>query len=187
MWAPRLFRYYSSRLQSLINHDDRNQTNFPNSVWAAATFNFGPNTVCFKHKDYANLPFGWCGVTSLGNFNPTLGGHLVLWDLHLVVEFPAGSTILLPSAAITHSNVPINVNAGERRFSFTQYTAGGVFRWVDQGFQKTEQFKGRLAPEELRETLKTLSAQLDMGLGLFSTLDELRKEATDARVSSDDT
>lgn len=127
--------------------------------------------------DYANLPFGWCSVTSLGNFDPILGGHLVLWEMQLVIEFPAGSTILLPSAAVTHSNVPINSSAGEQRFSFTQYTAGGIFRWVDQGFRTSDQFRGGLAPEELNETLKGLSSQLDMGLGLFSTLDEQRKEA----------
>lgn len=153
--------------------------NFTNSVWAAATFNFGPNTICFKHMDYSNLPFGWCSITSLGNFDPTLGGHLVLWDLHLVVEFPPGSTILLPSAAIAHSNVPINFSDGEQRYSFTQYTSGGIFRWVDQGFQTTEVFKRGLAPEELDERSKMLSAQLKMGLGFFLTLDELRKKTTD--------
>lgn len=48
-----------------------------------------------------------------------------------VIEFPAGSTILLPSVAIAHSNTPIG--PGERRCLFTQYTFGGLFRWAARG------------------------------------------------------
>ncbi|KAJ7713639.1 hypothetical protein B0H14DRAFT_2298336, partial [Mycena olivaceomarginata] len=68
-----------------------------------------------------------------GNFGPHLGRHLVLWDLKLVVEFPAGALILLPSATVTHSNVP--VQAGDEHVSFTQFTAGGLFRFMDYGFR----------------------------------------------------
>ncbi|KAF8158818.1 hypothetical protein K438DRAFT_1986230 [Mycena galopus ATCC 62051] len=35
------------------------------------------------------------------------GGHLILWDVKAVVEFPSGALILLPSATIAHSNVPV--------------------------------------------------------------------------------
>ena len=52
------------------------------------------------HTDPGNLLFGWCAITTLGNFDPTLGGHLVLWDLKLVIEFPLGSTILIPSVTL---------------------------------------------------------------------------------------
>ncbi|KAJ3886728.1 hypothetical protein GG344DRAFT_69418 [Lentinula edodes] len=41
------------------------------------------------------------------------GGHLVLWDLGLVIRFPPGSTILFPSSLITHSTIPIQ--EGETR------------------------------------------------------------------------
>ena len=71
---------------------------------------------------------GWCCITALGDFDPTKGGHLVLWDLKLVIEFPPGSTVLLPSAAIAHSNTAIDCR--EMRCSFTQFTAGGLFRWT---------------------------------------------------------
>jgi hypothetical protein len=90
-------------------------------VFAYATFNFGPNTCCFDHVNYRNLPFDWCAITALGMFNPTLGGHLVLWDLKIVIEFPPGSTILISSGAIRHSNIAIRQS--ETRYSFTQYTA----------------------------------------------------------------
>jgi hypothetical protein len=50
--------------------------NFHNSIFACATFNFGPTTCTFDHTDPANLPFGWCAIMTLGNFNHTLGRPL---------------------------------------------------------------------------------------------------------------
>lgn len=62
---PRLFLYYTSHLQALLDNDETTPRNFSNSVWASATFNFGPQTAYYKHRDPANIPSGWCGVTSL--------------------------------------------------------------------------------------------------------------------------
>jgi hypothetical protein len=106
------------------------------SVFAAATFNFGPRTVTFPHLDFANLAWGWCAITALGDFDPDKGGHLILWDLKLIIRFPPGSTILIPSALIRHSNTSIQPH--EKRFSFTQYTGAGIFRFVDNGFRSDE-------------------------------------------------
>ncbi|KAK7050378.1 hypothetical protein R3P38DRAFT_2391354, partial [Favolaschia claudopus] len=76
---------------------------------------------------------GWCSITSLGNFDPDKGGHLIMWDLKLIIRFPPGYTILIPSALIRHSNTSIQPH--EKRFSFTQYTAAGIFRFVDNDFR----------------------------------------------------
>jgi hypothetical protein len=135
------------------------------------TFNFGPQTIAWDHRDFNNLAFGWCAITAGGEFNPALGGHLVLPDMELVIEFPPGSTILIPSATLRHFNVPIQ--EGETRMSFTQYTAGGLFRWVDQGFQTSRDFEARDV-EGKRVYDKESLDRWKMGLGLFSTLDELR-------------
>ncbi|KAJ7025084.1 hypothetical protein C8F04DRAFT_896094, partial [Mycena alexandri] len=51
----------------------------------------------------------------------------------LVIRFPLGATILIPSAIVRHSNRPIR--AHQKHFSFVQYTAGGLFRWIFNGFQ----------------------------------------------------
>ncbi|KAJ7116137.1 hypothetical protein C8R43DRAFT_1138006 [Mycena crocata] len=40
------------------------------------------------HVDAANLAWGWCCITTRGNFNLDLGRHLILWDLNLVIRFP---------------------------------------------------------------------------------------------------
>jgi hypothetical protein len=114
----------------------------------------GPQTACIPHLDLANLAFGYCAITSVGEFDPTKGGHLVLWDSRLVIEFPPGSTVLLSSAVLTHSNVP--VASYERRYSFTQYCAGGLFRWVDNGFQTASGYQKMLNLEQ-RVTLKQAS------------------------------
>jgi hypothetical protein len=135
-WNPAVHALYTSTLDALT--DDYNpalRRNFARriSAFAAATLNFGPFTVTLPHIDALNLAWGWCAITALGLFNPDLGGHLVLWDLRLIIRFPPGSTILIPSAILRHSNVGIGPT--ERRYSFTQYTAAGLFRWVDNGFK----------------------------------------------------
>ena len=107
---------------------------FPGSVFACATFNFGPRVICNPHRDGLNLAYGWCAVTALGSFDHTKGGHLILPELRLAIQFPAGSTLFIPSAIFTHYNLPIA--EGEARSSFTQFSAAGIFRWIAYGFQK---------------------------------------------------
>jgi len=147
--------------------------NFLNSIFACCTFNFGPYACAFDHTDPANLPFGWCTITALGPFDPTRGGHLVLWDLKIVIEFPPGSTILIPSATLRHSNVAIQ--PGEKRFSFTQYTAGGLFRWVDHGFQTSEDYISQLDGEQRAEEELRSAGRWAEGINLFSTLTSLQQ------------
>jgi hypothetical protein len=107
LFAPKIYDYYKTVLGALFSSDQSLKWNFRNSIFPCVTINFGPRTVCYPHIDFANLAWGWCAITSLGRFNPDLGGHLVLWDLNLVVRFPPGSTILIPSALFHHSNVQI--------------------------------------------------------------------------------
>ncbi|KAJ7084526.1 hypothetical protein B0H15DRAFT_748768, partial [Mycena belliarum] len=122
------------------------------------------------HRDIMNLPFGMCAVQALGRFDPTKGGHLVLWELKLLIEFPPGALILLPSATITHSNVP--VQAGDQRTSFTQYTGGGLFRYVDNGFRTERELKAQDSVEYAR-ICAAKEGRWAMGLGLLSKVDDL--------------
>jgi hypothetical protein len=135
-WNPTVHALYVLTLDALTHdYNPALQRNFLRkfSAFAAATLNFGPSTVTFPHIDALNLAWGWCTVTALGFFNPDHGGHLVLWDLRLIIRFPPGSTILIPSAILRHSN--IGIPPTETRYSFTQYTAAGLIRWVDNGFK----------------------------------------------------
>uniref|UniRef100_A0A0W0FFT6 Uncharacterized protein n=1 Tax=Moniliophthora roreri TaxID=221103 RepID=A0A0W0FFT6_MONRR len=80
----------------------------------AAAFNFGPHVISLDCADYENCLDGFCAITTLhpseGGYDYKKGSHLILWDLCLVIEFPPGATILLPSAILCHSNVAIEPN-----------------------------------------------------------------------------
>ena len=164
-WASELHTYYANTLNALHTHDRSLKRIFPTSVFAASTYNLGPRTICFKHTNFANLPFGMCAVTALGNFDPKKGGHLILWECGLIIEFLPGSTILLPSATISHSNVV--VDHSERRYSFMQYTAGGLFRWVENGFQKSTEFRASLSPDEIAKQDEKDAKRWVWGLSLL--------------------
>ncbi|KAJ7036311.1 hypothetical protein C8F04DRAFT_1210100 [Mycena alexandri] len=170
IWAPRLHAYYKNCDAKLrIRHPDLRRP-FVGSVYFCAAFNFGRNVWTFKHRDVLNLAFGWCAIQALGRYDSTLGGHLVLWDLKLVVEFPHGALILLPSATIAHSNIP--VRAGEERVSFTQFSAGGIFRYVDNGCQTVAELE-RNDPEKFARLSAQMASRWEEGLSLLSTMDEL--------------
>jgi hypothetical protein len=107
--------------------------NFSNSILPAATFNFGPQVATFEHTDPRNIAYGLCDIHALGYFDPKAGGHLILFDIKVAIEFPSGSTIQISSAVLRHGNAA--VQPGETRLSFTQYFAGGLIRWVRYGFR----------------------------------------------------
>jgi hypothetical protein len=165
---PKLHGYYAAHFDDLLKHDVDLRRNFSNSVWACTTVNFGPQTTCLQHTDFNNVPFGVCSITGAGDYDSKVGGHLALWECRLVIEFPPGSTILIPSSIITHSNVPIS--KGSTRYSITHYTAGGLFRWVDHGFQSEGLYSKTLSKEDAK---KEAEERVQMGMGLFSTREEL--------------
>lgn len=168
-WMPAVYEHYRTTGNSLYEHDPKLVRIFPSSVFPGATYNLGPQTVCYPHKDFANLSFGVCPITSFGSYDYKKGGHLVLWDLKLVVEFPPGSTILIPSAIVAHSNTAIAPH--ETRYSFTQYAAGGLFRWVDNNFQTQQKYRASLSIEERAADKMRRDGRLEFGLSLLSTLE----------------
>ena len=158
-------------MKKLFESDRTLRRNFPRSVWACVTINFGPRTVTYKHRDFGNLSFGWCAITALGDFNPDRGGDLVLWECKLIIRFPPGSTILIPSAILRHSNT--RIGKGERRYSVTQYTAGAIFRWVEHGFQLDEKYYASLSRAERAQDRQTAASRWRRGRVMFSKLSDL--------------
>ncbi|OSD05865.1 hypothetical protein PYCCODRAFT_1464571 [Trametes coccinea BRFM310] len=171
LYAPRLHAYYSNSLESLLRRNSKLRPNFANSVFAGATFNLGPHTATQPHIDHLNLPSGLCAITALGDFDPRCSGHLILWDLGLIIEFPPGATVLIPSALICHSNVA--VRSWERRYSLTQYSAGGLFQWVECGFQPQKAFSAAGNQHGL-----TGEGRWAEGLARLSTLHNIRTSGT---------
>ncbi|KAJ7678317.1 hypothetical protein DFH06DRAFT_1423071 [Mycena polygramma] len=173
IFAPLLATYYQAQIGLLADWKPSLVWNFAGTVFAACTFNFGPRAITVPHLDFGNLSWGWCVITALGWFDPDLGGHLILWDLKLIIRFPPGSTILIPSAIIRHSNVP--VRSHEIRFSFTQYTAGGLFRWIRNGFKTDEDFAATATWEEKRERAAESKTRWEKGVAMYSTVSTLKK------------
>lgn len=146
-YNPRLYKLYSDVAEVILQNDESLSPPFPNSPFASTTINFGPHTVGYDHVDAQNLPFGWCVIDVFGKFDPKKGGHLVLWDLGITIEFPPGAAIFIPSALLVHSNAEIF--QGEERYSMTSYSAGGLFRWVWNGCQTEEDLLEDLSAEEV--------------------------------------
>jgi hypothetical protein len=169
-YAPKVHKLYANTKASLKGMNPQLVWNFHNSVFAAATFNLGPATVTFDHTDNGNFACGMCSITALGDFNPTNGGHLVLFDLGLVIQFPPGSTILIPSAILRHGNIPIAPL--EKRLSFTQYFAGGLIRWVEYGFRTEKAFKQQ-CPEAWRAAQLQRQTRVEEAAVYFSISKEL--------------
>ncbi|KAJ6522138.1 hypothetical protein DFH09DRAFT_938493, partial [Mycena vulgaris] len=170
LWAPRLHgRYRACDAKLRKEHPDLRRP-FTHSAFFCTAFNFGRNVWTFKHRDTLNLAYGWCAVQALGNFDPKHGGHLVLWDLNLVVEFPPGALILIPSATIAHSNVPVRDD--EERVSFTQFSVGGIFRYVDNGCRTEKQLEEE-DPEQYAQLMELKAGRWEEGLNMYSTIDEL--------------
>ena len=170
LYAPRMHARYGLTLDALMQRDTRVRRNFLNNNFAAMTINLGPRTVTHRHTDHLNVPWGWCAISAFGNYDYKLGGHLILWDLGIAIEFPPGSTILIPSAIIKHSNVAISEH--ERRYSITQYTAGGLIRWVDCGYRSQKDFKA--AGGKFSDTP---FERWEKGLSHWSTWEEVLKAA----------
>ncbi|KAI0352005.1 hypothetical protein OH77DRAFT_1486440 [Trametes cingulata] len=168
LFAPRLHTYYEETMQKLISNSPIKLTrNFDDNAFASAAFNLGPRVSTCEHTDHLNIPAGWCAIIAMGDFDPRESGHVILWDLELIVEFPPGATILIPSAMLRHSNTMVRPH--ERRYSFTQYSAGGLFRWVECGFKPQKVFMGTGNRYEL-----TGEERWAQGVGLFSTWQELQ-------------
>lgn len=71
------------------------------SIFVACTV-----STCY-HCNHLNLGPGACPIFAISDFDHTKGSHLVLWDLKLVIKFSLGSLIIILSALLKHSNVPI--------------------------------------------------------------------------------
>lgn len=124
------------------------------------------------HQDSANPAAGMCALTAFGTYNYKLGGHLILYDLKMIVEFPPGSTILLPSATLRHANTPIQ--GEEHRYSLAQFCAGALIRWVKYGFRT---YASLLAGPDGSDRLAEVYGQGDIrwreAVARFSKYDEL--------------
>jgi hypothetical protein len=117
----------------------------PNLPFAQCTLNVGEKSTSGEHVDGKNFASGLCTVAPVGRFDYSRGGHLIMHELRIILEVPAGSIVFFPSAIITHENTP--VQQGETRQVVTAYASGSVFQSADSNF--VPQGKGRPEAEKI--------------------------------------
>lgn len=110
-----------------------------------------------------NLEYGWCALNALGSFDYTKSGHLILWDLKMAIKLLAGSTILIPSATLVHSNAAGGKDQTPR--SIAQYSAGGLFRMADCGYTPLSLFTKVASPETVAKYKMHEKANWQFGTG----------------------
>ncbi|TFK60591.1 hypothetical protein BDN72DRAFT_779221 [Pluteus cervinus] len=181
-YAPKLYAHFCHRLLWVYEHDNNLQRNFAESIFPAASFNLGPSTVSLEHTDAGNVGYGLCALVALGEFDYRAGGHLVLFDLGLMVQFPPGAVVLLPSGVLRHGNTPIQSN--EERYSIAQYCAGGLLRWHRYGLRTASAATKGAGKAKAKAIMGALNGKHDdrvrEALALFSRVDELETDRTTA-------
>lgn len=135
-------------------------------IFPCRSFNLGNQSASYPHVDEKNLAQSWCSITALGQFNPDLGGHFVLWDFKLFIRFPPGSTILIPSALFCHSNTAIQPE--EKRHSIVQYAAGGLARWVDYDQMTEVEWHAQATSVKIQEKNRKKKTRWVDAVGLYT-------------------
>lgn len=171
-FAHKPYMEYKETAEALLTHHPHLRPTSSKTVFAATTINMGPRSFSPPHVDSGNNAGGWCTSTALGPFNPDKGGHFVLWNLKLVIRFPPGSSILFPSALITHSNIPIQED--EKRYSILQYSAGALFRWRYNGFKSDKAFIASATREQLLKREQDRKLRWKRALEGFSRWEDVR-------------
>ncbi|RXW13449.1 hypothetical protein EST38_g12404 [Candolleomyces aberdarensis] len=154
-WSPKVYEEIENKLEQLYDHSPFLSPPFECCILPCAAFNFGPQVCC----------------KALGTFDPEQGGHLVIEELKIFIQFPPGANILIPSALLKHGNTP--VGEGEVRLSFTVFCPGGLVRWVDNDFQTQEDLRKKVGKKEFNERMKLKETRWQDGLEKICTLQEL--------------
>ncbi|KAJ7782207.1 hypothetical protein B0H14DRAFT_2630811 [Mycena olivaceomarginata] len=161
LWAPLLNAFYLVN-KTLLSAWKPSMRWHVNTLFAACTFNFGPRAITAPHLDFANLAWGWCSVTALGNFDPDFGGHLILWDLRLVIRFPPRLDApypLRPGTAIQRPH--------------PRARAALVHHAVHRGEPLPVAFQSSASTEEKAVRAAEDAQRWEEGVKMFSVVDEL--------------
>ncbi|TEB29320.1 hypothetical protein FA13DRAFT_1665785 [Coprinellus micaceus] len=171
LWSPLVYEDVKKTLDKLYTHDPSLSKNWDANTYPCMAINFGPRVRSKTHKDFGNAPQRLCAVQAVGFYDHTKGGHLYIKELNLLIPFPHGSSILLPSALFTHSNTPVAHN--EIRLSFTQFVPGGLLRYVHNGFRTEEEIL-RKSKREYREKMAEKEGRWKRETANICTLEQLK-------------
>ncbi|KAJ3980561.1 hypothetical protein F5890DRAFT_1419370 [Lentinula detonsa] len=166
-YFPRLHSLYTNVLSDLCQDNPSLQRNWQDCCFASSSLNFS-HAVTTRHHDAHNLLFGECAVWNGGSFDYKKGGHLVIWDLKLVIEFPPGCIAFLPSAMFAHSNTSISKQ--DKRHSMTFFSASGLFRWRHNNYMSDKDFMAGASRAERQSWDEHRDNLWQTGLDLLSNM-----------------
>ncbi|KAG1724058.1 uncharacterized protein EDB91DRAFT_1255429 [Suillus paluster] len=72
-YSPKVYELYSNTRRLLLEKQPGLAWNFQNRMFPAATFTFGPTVVTLDHTDNLNFTSSMCSITTLGDYDPTMG------------------------------------------------------------------------------------------------------------------
>ncbi|KAE9404871.1 hypothetical protein BT96DRAFT_812948 [Gymnopus androsaceus JB14] len=148
---PALHSLCTNLDRSVVDVDNPEiQRSFQNCCYPACHFNLHSSSTAY-HSDYWNYIGGMCAIVSGGKFDCKRSAHFIAWSLGLAFEFPPGTAIFVPSAAVPHSNTPLAKH--ERRHSLAFFLPAGLVRWYHNGFRSDKEFRDLAAPSELQAWL----------------------------------
>ncbi|KAE9396695.1 hypothetical protein BT96DRAFT_824353, partial [Gymnopus androsaceus JB14] len=105
------------------------------------------------HEDWYNILFGMCAVYSSGLFNHMHGGHFIAWSLGIVVQFPPACMIYVPSACVTHANMPIAKHETQSSIAF--FISAGLACWYHNGYMSDKHFKEKASVVQLKAWMES--------------------------------
>ncbi|KAI0702992.1 hypothetical protein BC835DRAFT_1263177, partial [Cytidiella melzeri] len=171
-YFPKVFDEYAKNMDALLEHHTEFERPIANSEFAATSLNFGPSVITYQHTDSGNKANRLCPIFCTGDFDSRKGGHLVLGDLKLLVQFLPGLLALIPLATLRHGNA--SIQPGKQCESFTQYAADGLFRWVAYGFQSWKMLCKN--PEMLAREWEQRNTRWVVAVGMFSKVSLLHED-----------
>lgn len=180
-WFPAHVRDYQSCLKTYAGLDETLVPPSPHLPFPALTINAGRVTVCHPHRDSPNDAAGICLDWVLGSYDVRRGGQLVLHEPRKILALEPGRVVLFPSAIVTHETIPIS--PGEWRSGVTGYAAGGLWRYMAQGFATRAVFEATAGEAELDEHDARGNHRWETNVKRYMTLPQLIEWWTNAAAA----
>ncbi|KAF9063512.1 hypothetical protein BDP27DRAFT_1232061 [Rhodocollybia butyracea] len=161
---PKLHALYTNLGEKIVNADGRIKPSFERCCYPACHFNLH-EAGALTHSNYWNWLFSMCSIFSGGPFDHRRGAHLIAWSLGLAVEFPSGSAVFLPSAAVPHANT--SAAPLEHRHSLAFFLPAGLVCYYHNGYRSDKDFRELASPQQLKAWLDYRKDMWKQGLELL--------------------
>jgi len=102
-----LGRYFKGTYKEFMRHSLPNGLKRMAGVWMGVVINIGQENAPVETEAHQDVQESKNGFSCLCPFGEYVGGALILWELHYIVELQPGEIFIFPDAIIHHSNEPV--------------------------------------------------------------------------------